>query len=471
VTLSVTAGGTPTLGYQWLKGAAHVSGGEFSGANTATLTITGAAVADTGGYSVVVTNNYGAVTSSVTALTVTAGAPVVQTDISPLLTEVATGVPVTFSVTVVGTEPFYYQWMQDSIAVAGATGSSYTFNALPGSNTYRVSISNALGSTSSSTAAVVSYIGYPNSTNPPPVVSFNGNGANWTLNQGNAWPGGYDDPSIVSNLLTLTDGTNGETCSAFFNTPQYVGGFVASFIYREANGDAPLADGATFCIQNAPEGPSTLGGAGGGLGYTGIDPSAALELNIYSGDHGGAGIQFGTGGDVPDTYANMTNYFNTTNFLSTSPVNLSSGHPIFVQMYYSKDVATVTLVDAATAASFSTSFSLPDLPALVGGGSEGTAYVGFTAATGGLNSIQTISNFVFSYTTPPILSVATGKTGSVVVSWPVSVASLFVLQESATVNGPWTSAALPQQVVNGQNQVTLTPGTGNSSTFFKLSLQ
>ena len=161
-------------------------------------------------------------------------------------------------------------------------------------------------------------------------------------------------------------------------------------------------------------------------------------------------------------------------FLEHAPVNLASGDPIFVQMAYSKDVATVTLVDTKTAALFSTNLSIPNLPAIVGGGSEGTAYVGFTAATGGLNSVQTISNFVYSYTTTmtPTLAAAHGASpGSVVISWPVGVTPLFVLQQSATLSGPWSPAALPQQVVNGQNQVTLTPGAGNSSTFFKLSLQ
>ena len=464
VTISVAANGTPTLGYQWRKGVSPVSGGEFTGANTATLTISGAAVADTGSYSVVVSNGYGSITSSVTALTITAGAPVVQTDISPLVLEVEAGDPVTFSVDAVGTEPLYYQWMQDSGAVLNATNSSYTFNALPGGHTYRVSISNALGSTSSSTALVETYIGFPNATNPPPVVGFNGNGLNWTVNVEAGWPGASNNPSIVNNVLTLADGYNGEDASAFFNTPQYIGGFIASFTYTAKPGNAPLADGATFCLQNTAVGPSALGGAGGGLGYTTITPSAALELNIYVNDGGGPGFAIGTNGNVPDTDAAMS-------FSKTTPVNVASGDPIFVQMYYSKNVAMISMVDATAGSSFTTNISLPDLPALTGADSDDTAYVGFTAATGGLNSIQTISDFVFSYTTPPILSVATGTAGSVVVSWPVSVSRLFVLQQSSTLSGAWTNSALPQQVVNGQNQVTLTPGTGNGSTFFKLSLQ
>jgi hypothetical protein len=463
VTISAAANGTPTLGYKWLKGGSPVSGGEFSGANTASLTITGAAVGDTGSYSVVVTNGYGAVTSSITALSVVGGAPVVETDISPLLTAAAAGEVLTYSVAAVGTEPLHYQWMQDGSAVPGAASSSYTFNALPGSHTYSVSITNSISATSSSTAVVDVYVGYPNSTNLPTVVDFVHGGANWTLNQGWGWPGASNIPSIVGNVLTLTDGNNSETASAFFNTPQYVGGFVASFTYTEANGTAPLADGATFCVQNSPDGPEALGGGGGGLGFDGIDPSAGLELNIYAGDHGGAGIMFGTDGAVPDTDSTLGN------FLSTSPVNLASGDPILVQMYYIENVATISLVDTKTAAAFRTNLTIPDLPAIVGGGSNGTAYVGFTAGTGGLNAIQTISNFVFSYTTTmtPTLSVASGTAGSVVISWPVGVSPLFVLQQTASLNGTWSNVGTAPVIVNSQTQVTLTPGT---TTFYRLIL-
>jgi hypothetical protein len=95
--------------------------------------------------------------------------------------------------------------------------------------------------------------------------------------------------------------------------------------------------------------------------------------------------------------------------------------------------------------------------------------IGFTGGDGAVNSIQTVSNFVFSYTTPPILSVARKSAGTVVVSWPVSVSTLFKLQQSTTLNGTWSNVAQTPQVVNGENEVTLTPGT--TTAFYMLSLQ
>jgi hypothetical protein len=108
---------------------------------------------------------------------------------------------------------------------------------------------------------------------------------------------------------------------------------------------------------------------------------------------------------------------------------------------------------------------VPDLPAIVGGSN---AFIGFTGGTGSATSIQTVSNFVYSYTVPPVLSVTRGAPGSVVVSWPGPVSSLFALQQSASLSGPWSNVTVTPQVVNSQNQVTLTPAV---ATFYRLTLK
>ena len=263
---------------------------------------------------------------------------------------------------------------------------------------------------------------------------------------------------IVNNVLTLTDGTNSQTATAFFNAPQYIGGFAAFFTYQEADGIAPLADGVTFCVQNSAAGASALGGGGGELGYTGIGNSAAFEINIYNGANGGRGIQFGTNGMTADSPIPTPPYF------APGAVNLASGHPINVRLYFSRGTYYVHLADTTTGDSFLTTFNQGDLRGAIGADS---AYVGFTGATGGLNAIQKVSNFRFSYTTPPVLSVTHTGT-SVVVAWPVSVATFFALEKSSSLAGPWTSAGAPT-VVGAQNQVTQT-ATGTAQ-FYRLVLQ
>jgi hypothetical protein len=69
--ISMTAAGSGPLYYQWLNNGVAVSdGGGLSGTATATLNVTNAALANTGNYSVIVSNSLNAVTSSVVALTV-----------------------------------------------------------------------------------------------------------------------------------------------------------------------------------------------------------------------------------------------------------------------------------------------------------------------------------------------------------------------------------------------------------------
>jgi hypothetical protein len=69
----------------------------------------------------------------------------------------------------------------------------------------------------------------------------------------------------------------------------------------------------------------------------------------------------------------------------------------------------------------------------------------------------------------PVLSVAHGVPAGVVVSWPASVSSSFVLQQSTIVTGPWSDVTNTAQIVSSQYQVTLAPGT--QSAFYRLKFQ
>jgi hypothetical protein len=65
VNLTVVAGGTPPLGYQWqFNGANLANGAAYSGVNSNVLSLINVTASDVGSYRVIVTNNYGTVTSS-----------------------------------------------------------------------------------------------------------------------------------------------------------------------------------------------------------------------------------------------------------------------------------------------------------------------------------------------------------------------------------------------------------------------
>ena len=195
---------------------------------------------------------------------------------------------------------------------------------------------------------------------------------------------------ISGSALRLTDGGTSEAASAFFATPVSVGSFQTGFSLQ-ITGAAPTADGLTFCVQGA--GPTALGGSGGGLGY-GPDPaasggasipgSAAVKFDLYQNTSEGAdSTGLFTGGASPTTPAAD---------LSGAGLDLHAGHVLNVAVSYDGTTLTVKETDAATGAAATQSYPV-NLASLVGGP---TAYVGFTAGTGGLTATQDVLSWTFT---------------------------------------------------------------------------
>lgn len=152
-TFSVSASGTGTLSYRWRKeDVALADGGNVSGAATATLSLSNVLKPDEGGYRVVVTNQYGSVTSAVAALTVIDP----QITGQPLSQLKYVGQSATFSVTAVGTPLLSYQWWKDGETLAQAAESSLTLTNLQLSNagSYFVVVSNQFDCVTSSVASL-----------------------------------------------------------------------------------------------------------------------------------------------------------------------------------------------------------------------------------------------------------------------------------------------------------------------------
>jgi hypothetical protein len=214
------------------------------------------------------------------------------------------------------------------------------------------------------------------------IAAFGGNGTGWTLNGG----------AVVTNdVLTLTDGTNNEARSAFYNLRQPITNFVARFIYQGLG----AADGVAFVMQNSASGPTALSGGGGCLGYCGMAPSAAFEFNIYSGQ-GGSGTRYAPSGL-------------TGSYISTLPLDLASGDQVLVTITYNGSTLAEHLVDLVTGQMFNLAYTV-NLSSAAGGDS---AYIGFTGATGGLAAIQTISNFILALNTPPAISLISPVEGAI----------------------------------------------------------
>ena len=141
LTLAVVGEGSPVLGYQWRKGGAPVS----SWTNTS-LAFNSLALSDAGSYDVVITNSYGAVTSSVVTLAVLpAVAPSVTNQ--PTSLQRFVGGTARFNVGINGSGPLQYQWAHNGAPVSGGTNSSLLLSslALSAAGQYYVAVTNPLG--------------------------------------------------------------------------------------------------------------------------------------------------------------------------------------------------------------------------------------------------------------------------------------------------------------------------------------
>jgi len=125
-TFAVTAAGNAPLYYKWQKAGANLTDhANISGSATPALTISNVSAADTNNYEVVVSNSYGAVTSSVVALSLNQAPEILA---GPASLNVAVGQTAQLSVSATATETLSYQWE------AGAIGSGLYTNLTDGGN-------------------------------------------------------------------------------------------------------------------------------------------------------------------------------------------------------------------------------------------------------------------------------------------------------------------------------------------------
>ncbi len=198
--------------------------------------------------------------------------------------------------------------------------------------------------------------------------------------------------SIVGSRLRLTDGKTYESASSFYPTPVNVQSFVNDFTFQLTN---PSADGFTMLIQN--DGLSAMGAFGGGLGFgsgnrPGIVKGVAVKFDLFS--NGGEGTNstgIYIGGQSPQTPA-IT--------LNATGISLHAATTFWVHAVYNGAVLNVTITDQTSGATSTQSYPI-DIPGTLG---SQTAYVGFSAGTGGLTSTDDILNWSFS----PIPAFAAG---------------------------------------------------------------
>lgn len=210
------------------------------------------------------------------------------------------------------------------------------------------------------------------------IVGFN-SGIGWETNA-NAF--------FYNSDLFITTVGSGASNTAFYTTQQPISQFVAKFTYIDVvngNDGKNAGNGATFTLHNDPRGATVhVGGGGSGLGYAGITPSAALEINIDSIFTPPVGLGLGTNGVIDP------------NFIPTGAVDLRSAHPIEFTLTYDGTTLTTDLLDLVAGTTYTRSFNI-DLVGIIGP----TAYVGFTGGAGLDTATQVFVDFSFRQVPEP----------------------------------------------------------------------
>lgn len=224
---------------------------------------------------------------------------------------------------------------------------------------------------------------------------------------------------------------NGEAHSAWDSAQVNVSVFTTQFDFQ-ISGTEPLADGFTFAIQGS--GTSALGGNGSSYGFGGISNGVAVKFGLYGGSY--TGLYSGTTIDVNAAVG----------------MNFHSGDIMRVQLTYDGTTLYQTITDLSTGTLFTQNYTI-NIPAAVGGT---TAWVGFTGATGGYNSIQSILNWTFATlpSAPSGLTAVPNSDAQVTVSWTDNAADEFGFQIQRANDSAFT--------VNAQTSASpaLTTGTG-----------
>jgi hypothetical protein len=252
-SFSVVSGGSGTLTYQWKvnkgSGYANVSGSEYSGATTATLTINPTATGDSGTYECVV-NGVSSSTWTSTGASLTVYNPCTPPSvgaITPASQTVCAGAPAVFSVPApTGTGPFHYQWQKVGGGTVGTDSSSYAIASVAAGDagSYQCVVSGACTPNATATAGALA-------VNAPPIApnSSTTDTANHTLVfyadklLAKATPGGNSSLSVLAAGPTSAQGPANNVvldtgAGSITYTPKadYVGSDSFSYTISDGNG-------------------------------------------------------------------------------------------------------------------------------------------------------------------------------------------------------------------------------------------
>jgi hypothetical protein len=466
VTLTVVAGGTAPLHYQW-----KFNGTAIPGATNATLTLAGLTRADQGSYTVVVTNSLGSVESAAATLTVLAVLPAIA--VQPSTQTAVAGATVAFTVVATGTEPLSYQWyfngnvLENDSHVSGASTATLTLTGagFADAGSYTVKVSNEAGSATSQAAALTILPA-------PSGVSYTGGGSVYTQNF-NSLPSPGTSSVNSDNPVTISKTTYSLASPFDFGFPAQASGNGGLGLSNTLSGWYGWAQSGTkFGAHN---GSQTTGGVISFGSTNSAATNRALGLLATSSTDATAfGVKFINTSSVTLTQMNIA-FTGQLWRQQTGAKTLAVGYSIdntgtnaFVTNCTALDSLNVSFA-VGTAAAYGTNGalatsakSLTGQPISWAPGAALWIVWRMPSASGSSQGLG-IDDFAFSATGPAVSTPVTltiQKTGSqIILSWPASGSATLQSASSLSSATTWTGTGLTPTTANGFNTVTVPLGT------------
>jgi len=293
VEFHASVAGAPPFTYEWFFNSTN---GITEPTTNSDLIMTNVQVSQSGAYTVVITNAFGAVTSSPALLEVGADPPTISMDPSNLM--VSLGGTALFKVVVTGTPPLTYQWFFNSInEISGATNPvlRLTDAQFSQAGAYSVVITNLFGAVTSSPAMlnVVEAWAVTNATEADLRAA---------MDRGGRVTFACDGAILLSSTIaieqdTVLDGTGhqvtisgGDAVRVLYNTTNTSLTLINVTIAngRCTNGAGIFNDGGTLTLSNvlfetnnAYIQNSSSGGPEGGAIYNRAGTVNATDCNFY----------------------------------------------------------------------------------------------------------------------------------------------------------------------------------------------
>jgi hypothetical protein len=426
-SFSVVAIGLAPVTCQW-----RLNGSAVAGATNSTLVLANIQANQAGGYTVVLANNKGSVTSSNATLTVNIP-PGIMTQ--PQSQAVVLGQNASFSVGASGTAPFSYQWNFSGTNLSGATNASLTLTNVQATDagSYTVVVTNIAGSITSAVATLTVYLPPAITTQPQSQSVVQGQNASFSVMASGTTPFSYQWNLNGTNLSGATNATLALTNAQATDAGNY------TVVVTNIAGSITSAV-ATLTVNIPP-----------GIQTQPTNQAVVLGQN--------ASFSVGAGGTAPFSYqwtCNGTNLSGTTNAmlaLTNVQTNNAGNYAVVVTNSWgsvTSAVATLTVYVPPTITSQPQSQAVVlgqnvSFPVVPGGTSpfgyqwsfNGTNLAGATSSTLALNGVQTNNAGTYSVVVTNVAGAVTSAVATLTVYVPPSI----------------TTQPASQAVVQGQTAV------------------